>query len=148
MNHPTSTTLGELKKSGWKSRTVKEELRANLISRIRAGSPLFEGIHGYEDTVVPALERAILAGHSINLLLLTTGVGGVPPIVGEAANGEQMADPIPQALILTSIVISLAVSTFLFAMAYRNFRNTQDPEIEDELEPDEFADAEAGAGEE
>lgn len=90
----------------------------------------------------------LLAGHSINLLLLTTGVGGVPPIVGEAANGEQMADPIPQALILTSIVISLAVSTFLFAMAYRNFRNTQDPEIEDELEPDEFADAEAGAGEE
>ncbi|HOY27366.1 MAG TPA: sigma 54-interacting transcriptional regulator [Flavobacteriales bacterium] len=68
MNHPTSTTLGELKKSGWKSRTVKEELRANLIGRIRAGSPLFEGIHGYEDTVVPALERAILAGHSINLL--------------------------------------------------------------------------------
>ena len=68
MNHPTSTTLGDLKKSGWKSRTVKEELRANLIRRIRAGSPLFEGIHGYEDTVVPALERAILAGHSINLL--------------------------------------------------------------------------------
>jgi magnesium chelatase subunit I len=68
MNHTTSTTIGELKKSGWKSRTVKEELRANLIGRIRAGSPLFEGIHGYEDTVVPALERAILAGHSINLL--------------------------------------------------------------------------------
>jgi multicomponent Na+:H+ antiporter subunit C len=90
----------------------------------------------------------LLAGHSINLLLLTTGVGGVPPIVGQEQAGEQLADPIPQALILTSIVISLAVSTFLFAMAYRNFRNTRDPEIEDELEPDEFADAEAGAGEE
>ncbi len=90
----------------------------------------------------------LLAGHGINLLLLITGVGGVPPIVGLARADEQMADPIPQALILTSIVISLAVSTFLFAMAYRNYRNTRDPEIEDELEPDEFADAEAGAGEE
>lgn len=62
------TTLGELKKSGYVPRSVKAELRANLIARIRAGQPLFEGIHGYEDTVIPALERAILAGHSINLL--------------------------------------------------------------------------------
>ncbi|WP_395726492.1 NADH-quinone oxidoreductase subunit K [Nakamurella sp.] len=90
----------------------------------------------------------LLAGHAVNLLLLTSGKGGVPPIVGEAQNGEQLADPLPQAMILTAIVISLAVSTFLFAMAYRNYRNTRDPEIEDELEPDEFADAEAGAGEE
>jgi len=60
--------LGELKKSGYTSRSVKEELRANLIARIQAKQPLFEGIHGYEHTVVPALERAILAGHSINLL--------------------------------------------------------------------------------
>ena len=90
----------------------------------------------------------LLAGHAVNLLLLTSGKGGVPPIVGEAEAGEQVADPLPQALILTAIVISLAVSTFIFAMAYRNYRNTRDPEIEDELEPDEFADAEAGAGEE
>ncbi len=63
-----ATTLGELKKSGYQPRTVKQELRANLIARIHAKQPLFEGIHGYEDTVIPALERAILAGHSINLL--------------------------------------------------------------------------------
>ncbi len=62
------STLGELKQSGFRPRSVKEELRSNLIARIRAGQPLFEGIHGYEHTVVPALERAILAGHSINLL--------------------------------------------------------------------------------
>ncbi len=62
------STLGELKKSGYRPRSVKEELRANLIARIRTKQPLFEGIHGYEHTVVPALERAILAGHSINLL--------------------------------------------------------------------------------
>lgn len=62
------TTLGELKKSGYRPRSIKEELRANLITRIRAGRALFDGIHGYEHTVLPALERAILAGHSINLL--------------------------------------------------------------------------------
>ena len=45
-----------------------------------------------------------------------------------------MADPIPQALILTSIVISLAVSTFLLAMAYRNYMVTRDPEIDDDPE--------------
>ena len=66
MKNPT--TLGELKKSGYISRSVKEELRANLIVRIQAKEPLFEGIHGYEHTVIPALERAILAGHNINLL--------------------------------------------------------------------------------
>ncbi len=61
-------TIGELKKSGYKPRSVKEELRENLIERIHARKPLFEGIYGYSDTVIPALERAILAGHSINLL--------------------------------------------------------------------------------
>ena len=66
MNRPA--TLGDLKRSGYTPRSVKEELRANLIARITAKQPLFEGIHGYENTVIPALERAILAGHSINLL--------------------------------------------------------------------------------
>lgn len=62
------TTLRELKASGYRPRSVKQELRDNLIARIRAKEPLFAGVHGYEETVVPALERAILAGHSINLL--------------------------------------------------------------------------------
>ncbi len=61
-------SLGDLRKSGYQSRSIKEELRSNLIQRIKAGKPLFEGIHGYENTVVPAMENAILAGHSINLL--------------------------------------------------------------------------------
>ena len=88
----------------------------------------------------------LLAGHSVNLLLLTVGTDGTPPIVGEPTGGEQMSDPIPQALILTSIVISLAVSTFLFAMAYRNYMVTRDPELEDDPEDIEFSGADAGAG--
>jgi multicomponent Na+:H+ antiporter subunit C len=90
----------------------------------------------------------LLAGHGVNLMLLSVGGGFVPPIVGEPTNGQEVADPIPQALILTSIVITLAVATFLFAMAYRNYILTRDPEIDDEPEPDELADAELGAGEE
>jgi len=61
-------TLGELKKSAYISRSVKEELRANLIARKQSGESLFEGVLGYADTVIPAIERAILARHNINLL--------------------------------------------------------------------------------
>lgn len=61
-------TLGELKKSGYKSRSIKEELRENLIQKLRNKETVFAGIWGYEETVIPDLERAILAGHDINLL--------------------------------------------------------------------------------
>lgn len=61
-------TIGSLRESGWRDRTVKEELRENLIARMRSGDDLFPGIIGYEETVIPALERAILAGHDIILL--------------------------------------------------------------------------------
>ena len=61
-------TLAELRASGWRSRTVKEELRANLISRLATGDPVLPGIVGYEDSVVPAIENAILAGQDIVFL--------------------------------------------------------------------------------
>jgi magnesium chelatase subunit I len=62
------TTLGELRASGWVSRPVKEELRENAIVRIVAGEPLFDSVLGYEDTVLPQLENAILAGHDVIFL--------------------------------------------------------------------------------
>jgi len=61
-------TFGELKKSGYKPRSIKEELRENLIDRLKDNIPAFEGIFGYETTVIPELERAILSRHHINLL--------------------------------------------------------------------------------
>ncbi len=61
-------TLGALRSSGWTSRTVKEELRTNAIARIRSGSPLFPQVLGYEDTVLPQFEHAVLAGHDVILL--------------------------------------------------------------------------------
>ena len=62
------TTLGELKASGWASRPVKEEIRANAVARIAAGEALFEGVLGYEDTVMPQLANALLAGHDVIFL--------------------------------------------------------------------------------
>jgi magnesium chelatase subunit I len=61
-------TLGELRASGYRARTVKEELRANLIVRLAADLPIFTGIIGFEDTVIPAIENAILAGQDIVFL--------------------------------------------------------------------------------
>ncbi len=60
--------LGDLKASGWQSKSVKEELRQNLLKKIKSGKPLFEGIVGYERTVVPQLENAILSKHNFILL--------------------------------------------------------------------------------
>ena len=61
-------TLGALRASGWRSRSVKEELRANLIARLAAGETILPGVVGYEESVVPAIENAILAGQDIVFL--------------------------------------------------------------------------------
>ncbi|MDN4164710.1 magnesium chelatase [Cytophagales bacterium LB-30] len=63
-----SKTLGELKKSGYQPKSIKEELRDNLIAHLQAKKSVFSGIWGYEDTVIPDIERAILSRHNINLL--------------------------------------------------------------------------------
>lgn len=62
------TTLGELRASGWASRSVKAEVRANAIAKMRAGEALFPGVIGYDDTVLPQVENALLAGHDIVFL--------------------------------------------------------------------------------
>ncbi len=62
------TTFGALKKAGYQPQSIKEELRKNLVAKIREGENVFEGIWGYEDSVIPELERAILSRHNINLL--------------------------------------------------------------------------------
>lgn len=61
-------TLGELKASGYQSKSIKTELRENLIKKLKNKETVFSGIWGYEETVIPDFERAILAGHNVNLL--------------------------------------------------------------------------------
>ena len=61
-------TLAQLKSAGYHYKSIKQELRHNLIQKLKNNEKVFEGIWGYEETVIPDLERAILAGHDINLL--------------------------------------------------------------------------------
>ncbi len=68
LNYNNISTLGELKASGYKSKSIKDELRDNLRERIKLGEEVFEGVWGYENSVIPQLERAILSRHNINLL--------------------------------------------------------------------------------
>ncbi|MFI1745504.1 magnesium chelatase [Thalassobellus sediminis] len=68
MNIENIKTLGALKKANYQSKSIKDELRDNLIQKIKNKETTFEGVHGYENTVIPELERAILSRHNINLL--------------------------------------------------------------------------------
>ncbi|MEO9884917.1 MAG: magnesium chelatase [Balneola sp.] len=66
--HDSITTLGELKNKGWKSLSVKEELRKNLIQKLKSGEALFPGILGYDKTVLPQIQHAIFSRHDMILL--------------------------------------------------------------------------------
>jgi len=102
MSRPT--TLGELKASGYEPKNIREELKSNLRRLLAAKEPIFTGILGYENTVIPDFERAILSGHSINLLGLRgqaktkmarqlTGLLDeyIPYIAGSEVNDEPMS---------------------------------------------------------
>ena len=62
------TTIGGLRETGYRPRTVKEEMRANLIAALGEGRPLFSGIVGYDATVIPQIENAVLSGQDIIFL--------------------------------------------------------------------------------
>jgi magnesium chelatase subunit I len=103
---PSPTTLGELRESGATLRPVKAEIRANLLARLAAGEPSLPGMVGFEDTVLPEVERALIAGHDLVLLgergqgktrLIRTLVGlldeWTPVLVGSELN-EHPLQPI------------------------------------------------------
>ena len=68
LDHTKIKTLGELKAAGYQSKSIKDELRTNLLGKIARGEETFQGVWGYENSVIPELERAILSRHNINLL--------------------------------------------------------------------------------
>ena len=68
MEYSKINSIGELKESGWVSKSIKDELRDNLILSRKNNVNLFSQIHGYDETVIPDLERAILSKHDINFL--------------------------------------------------------------------------------
>jgi len=107
---PRPTTLGELRASGYLTRPVKEELRANLLSRLASEQPVFEGIVGYDETVLPSIENAILAGQDICFLgergqaktrlarsLVTLLDDAIPVVAGGELNDDPLAPISPRA---------------------------------------------------
>ena len=106
---PTSTTLGELRASGHEQKTLRVEIRDNLLARLAAGEDPWPGLHGFETTVIPQLERALIAGHDVVLLgergqgktrLLRTMVGLLDewtPVIAGADLGEHPYEPITYA---------------------------------------------------
>src|SRR5919106_2971636 len=68
VDRPPETTIAQLRAEGYRPRSVKEELRANLLDLIRRRAPLLPGILGYDETVLPQIENAILAGQDVILL--------------------------------------------------------------------------------
>lgn len=76
----------------------------------------------------------IVLGHGTNLLLVAVGAPGDPPIVEGSKPLERYADPLPQAMALTSIVITFGLTTFLVALAYRSWRLSGHDEVNDDVE--------------
>jgi magnesium chelatase subunit I len=100
---PAATTLGALRAAGYRPRSVKEEMRANLVSRLRSGESLLPGILGYDDTVLPQIENAVLAGQDIILLgergqaksrIARSLIGLLDEWVPEVAGAELHDDPL------------------------------------------------------
>jgi len=108
-NSRLPSTLGGLRASGHQQKTLRQELRDNLLAALRNGEDPWQGLHGFDSTVIPQVERAILAGHDIVLLgergqgktrLLRTLVGLLDewtPVIGGAELGEHPYDPITAA---------------------------------------------------
>lgn len=98
-------TLGALRESGWQSRSVRQEMRANLLAHLASGTPtqsLFPTLVGYQDTVLPEIENAVLCGHHLVLLgergqaktrLIRALVGLLDPFVPVVAGSELSDDP-------------------------------------------------------
>lgn len=74
-----------------------------------------------------------LISHGANMLIMTSGDRGLPPLIG-SADPDEMADPLPQALVLTAIVITFGVTALLLALAYRSWLLTEDDEVADDIE--------------
>jgi magnesium chelatase subunit I len=106
---PAARTVGELAASGWRSRSIKDELRENVRGRLAAGEPLFPGLYGYERTVVPGVVNALLARHDFILLGLRGQAKSrllrslvplldewLPVLAGTALNEDPFAPITPQ----------------------------------------------------
>ncbi|MBC9956470.1 Na(+)/H(+) antiporter subunit C [Yimella sp. cx-51] len=110
-------------------------MTANITLAITAGFLVACGVYLIlERSLTRILIGVILISNGVNVLfLIAAGDAGTPPIIGMFSRSTA-ADPLPQAMMLTAIVITLAVSAFVLAMAYRSFQLNGDDETADDLE--------------
>ncbi|WP_326824057.1 Na(+)/H(+) antiporter subunit C [Streptosporangium sp. NBC_01756] len=110
-------------------------MTVSLLPLVASGTLVAAGVTLLlERSLVRLLVGVILIGNGVNLLILTVGgPAGEPPILGRSAP-QRMADPLPQAMILTAIVITLGVTAFLLAMVHRSWQLTGDDEVQDDTE--------------
>lgn len=103
-------SVGDLERIGWQPRSVREEVRANVIERVRRRQPLVNGMVGYDDTVLPELERALVSGHDLILLgergqgktrILRSLVGLLDPLVPAVEGSPLNEDPFAPVLAAT-----------------------------------------------
>ena len=105
MTRPTASTVRELRESGHELTSLREEIRRNLLAKLATGEDPWPGLHGFESTVLPQLERALIAGHDVVLLgergqgktrLLRTLVGLLDewtPVIDGSELGEHPFEP-------------------------------------------------------
>src|SRR5262245_31000164 len=103
MTDPLPKTLGELRARGYQPRTVQAQMRTNLLERLQHGGPLFPGIVGYDETVIPQVENAILSQHDMLFLglrgqgktrMLRMLVNFLDPLIPVVAGSEINDDPL------------------------------------------------------
>lgn len=125
---------------------IVEDMTPNLVLIVVMAVLIATGVYLLlERSLTRVLIGVALIGNGVNLLILVAG-GAVrsPPLIGES--DEPMSDPLPQALILTAIVITLGFTAFILAMAYRSWQLHGHDEVQDDLEDRRVADrAEKGA---
>ncbi len=111
------------------------DMRPNLVLVVTIAVLVAAGVYLLlERSLSRVIFGVILLGNGINLMLLVAGgEAGRPPIVGDAP-APRMSDPLPQALVLTAIVITLGLTAFLLAMAYRSWQLHQHDEVQDDVE--------------
>lgn len=109
-------------------------MTANLTLAIAAGVLVACGVYLLlERSLTRILLGILMASNGVNLLfLVSAGPPGTPPIVGLVA--EDVSDPLPQAMVLTAIVITMAVAAFVLALAYRSFQLHGHDEVADDVE--------------
>lgn len=107
----------------------------NLTLAIIAGALIACGVYLItERSLSRILMGVLLAGNGVNLLfIVASGPAGGPPLIGVTPK-EEMADPLPQAMVLTAIVIALATAAFVVTMAYRSFQLNGHDEVADDVE--------------